>query len=272
MSSVTVVVTTLDDGSTVRDCLDGVLGGGASIGEVLVVDRGSSDGTADIVRRVGPPVRLLARPGLRSSEAVAVGVEEARGDVLALVPSRALVAEGAIDACASKAAGNEGGPAAVDLRPVGTTAFGRAAAAIVCSGVPRVEAWSRRGTAAPPTESGAPPTESGTQAVRPSYYLIADTPTRLAAEAFRPQAGLRSAAGAALIVTAAGMALFGRGWLRAALPLGHAALSGARAVRAGRDPGVAPHRAFMAAEVWDWASGAGWLVAGARRLRRTRTR
>ena len=63
------------------------------------------------------------------------------------------------------------------------------------------------------------------------------------------------------------MAVFGRGWLRAAVPAVHAAATVVRAVRAGSDPGVAPHRAFLAAEVWDWSAGVGRLSAAVRRLR-----
>ena len=193
-------------------------------------------------------------------EAVAAGIAEARGDVLALVPGRALMGAGAIEACAAEAAAGGGdGPATVELRPVGTTAFGRAAAAVVGRQVPRVEAWPRRG--------GAAATPSPSQSVRPSYYLVADGPADLAADAFRSRAGWRSTAGAALVVSSVGMAVFGRGWLRAAVPAVHAAATVVRAVRAGSDPGVAPHRAFLAAEVWDWSAGVGRLSAAVRRLR-----
>jgi hypothetical protein len=260
VSSVSVVITTQDDRLSVRDCLDRVLASAApgTVSEVLVVDRGSVDGTADIVRRVGGPVRLIERRGAGVPEAVAVGIAEARGDVLALVPGRALMGAGAIEACAADAAGGGGGPATVELRPVGTTAFGRAAAAVVGRHVPRVEAWPRR---------GGTTTVPHPQAARPSYYLLADSPAELAADAFRSRSGRRSTASAALVVSSVGMAVFGRGWLRGAVPALHAAATAVRAVRAGRDPGVAPHRAFLAAEVWDWSSGVGRLADVARRLR-----
>jgi hypothetical protein len=276
VSSVSVVITTQDDRLSVRDCLDRVLLSAEPgsvpavlvVAEVLVVDRGSVDGTADIVRRVGGPVRLIERPGDGLPEAVAAGIAEARGDVLALVPGRALLGVGALEACAAEATAGGDGPATVELRPVGTTAFGRAAAAVVGRQVPRVEAWPRR--EGQPSEPQPAP-----HSVRPSYYLLADRPTGLAADAFRSRADWRSTASAALVVSSVGLGLFGRGWLRAAVPASHAAATVVRALRAGRDPGVAPHRAFVAAEIWDWSSGVGRLTVGvgrlaaaARRLRR----
>jgi glycosyltransferase involved in cell wall biosynthesis len=51
--------------------------------EVIVVDDGSSDGTADIVRAAGPLVRLVQTHGVGSGEARNLGVREAQGDVIA---------------------------------------------------------------------------------------------------------------------------------------------------------------------------------------------
>jgi hypothetical protein len=259
LSTISVVITTLNDRTTVRDCLDRVLGGDAAVAEVLVVDRGSIDGTLDIVRRSGAPVRLIERPSSCPSEALAVGVAEARGEIVAVVPSRAIVGKGALVLGARAAEVSEGGSATVDLDPVGTTAFGRAAAAVVGHDVPGMEVRSR--------SSGSQRGTSEPKTVRGSSYLVADAPFRLATDAFCARAGWKAPAKGAMVGAAVGMALFGRGWLRAAVPLGHAAVTAARALRAGRDPGVAPHRAFLAAEVWDWSTGTGWWVAGARRLR-----
>lgn len=263
MGSISVVITTLDDRLTMRDCLDGVLGGGTSVSEVLVVDRGSVDGTVEIIRRAGAPVRLIERPGWSVTDAISDGVAEAKGDVLAVVPSRAIMAAGAIEASARAAAlttpaaltaaARSGRSATVDLRPVGTTAFGRAAAAIVGGDTPSVEVRGLTDWRAPEPSNATP--------VGPSSYLVADTMARLAVEAFGARTGWRRAAAGALVGSAVGMALFGRGWVRVAIPLGHAAASAVRAWRAGREPGVAPHRAFLAAEIWDWGTGAGRLVA-----------
>ena len=131
------------------------------------------------------------------------------------------------------------------MRPVGTTAFGRAAAAIAGGDVPAI------------TVLGA----TGPAPARPSWYFVADTAAGLACDAFRRPAPARGA----LVGVAVGLAVLGRGWVRVAVPLGHAAVTAVRAVRAGGDPGVAPHRAFLAGVIRDWAGGAGWWAARRKR-------
>jgi hypothetical protein len=210
--------------------------------EVLVVDRGSSDGTADITRRVGGLVRLIERPRASVAEAVAAGTAEAVGEIVAVVPDRARIGKGALDAGLD-----------VDLRPVGTTAFGRAAAAIIGIDVPSI------------TVARSPGSEPAHRPAQRSWYLVADSPMRLACECFGPRVAPRATARGMPVGVTVGAALFGRGWLRVALPLGHAGAAAARALRAGRDPGVAPHRAFLAAEIRDWAGGAAWWVARVKR-------
>ena len=230
---ISVVIATLNARPTVRDCIDSVLAAGAPVGEVLVVDRGSTDGTQEIARRFGPPVKVLERPGAGESDAVEAGLAGAGYPVVAVVPSRSVVADGALRA------------GKVPLRPVGTTAFGRAVAAMAGREVPTI------------TVTGA----TGPVPARPSWYFVAGTAAALAGDAFRrplPASG-------AFVGVALALAVFGRGWLRVALPLGHAGVTAARAVRAGNDPGVAPHRAFVAGEIKDWAGGAGWWAARRKR-------
>ena len=227
--SVSVVITTLNASTTVRDCIDSVLAAGTALRDVLIVDRGSTDGTQEIARRVGPPVKVLERPGAAERDAVEAGLAEAGDSMVAVIPSRSVVAKGALRA------------GEVRLRPVGTTAFGRAAAAMGGGEVPTL------------TMTGA----TGPAPVRPSWYFVAGTAADLAGEAFRRPAPAQGA----LVGAAIGLAVLGRGWLRVALPLGHATVIAGRAVRAGNDPGVAPHRAFLAGEIRDWAGGAGWWAA-----------
>ena len=174
------------------------------------------------------------------------------GDVVAFVPSRAVLRAGLVEEAAAT-----GQPTTIPLRPVGATAFGRAAAAVVGSGVFRMDTSDHHGRRV--ASAGATAEGSGARPRRPSSYVVADRPAGLAGEAFGARSDRRSAAGAVLIVAAASLARFGRGWPRAAIPVGHAAVSAVRAVGAGRDAGVAPHRAFLAAEVWDWSAGAGRL-------------
>ncbi|MDH3705370.1 MAG: hypothetical protein OES57_04850, partial [Acidimicrobiia bacterium] len=56
----------------------------------------------------------------------------------------------------------------------------------------------------------------------------------------------------------------GRGPLRLAVPAAHAAFCVVAAAQAGRDPGVAPHRAFAAFEIMHWSYGVGTLAGIAR--------
>ena len=234
VTSVSVVIATLNARMTIRDCIDSAVAGTESLREVLVVDRGSVDGTAEIARRVGGPVRVIERPGAGAGEAVETGTAEAAGEIVAVVPSRAVVGRGVLDAGVD-----------VNLFPVGTTAFGRAAAAVIGPDVPSI------------TVSGHTGTESAPRPPHRSWYFVAGSAAGLARDAFHRPAP----APGALVGAAMAMAVFGRGWLRVALPLGHAAVTAVRAVRAGADPGVAPHRAFLAGEIWDWGAGAGWWAA-----------
>ena len=76
--------------------------------------------------------------------------------------------------------------------------------------------------------------------------------------------------GPALFVgVAVGAALFGRRWQRLAAPVAHAAVVAAGAVAMGRQPGVAPHRAWLALETCHWSYGVGFW-SGLARLARGR--
>jgi dolichol-phosphate mannosyltransferase len=64
---VTVVVAALDEAHRIQPCLDGLLAQGSVVREILVVDSGSTDGTADLVRAAAardPRVTLLRDPPL----------------------------------------------------------------------------------------------------------------------------------------------------------------------------------------------------------------
>jgi glycosyltransferase involved in cell wall biosynthesis len=61
--------------------------------EVLVVDDGSTDGTAAVARSFAAPVRCIAQPALGVAAALNRGVEEARGDRLAFLDADDLWAD-----------------------------------------------------------------------------------------------------------------------------------------------------------------------------------
>jgi glycosyltransferase involved in cell wall biosynthesis len=75
----------------------------------------------------------------------------------------------------------------------------------------------------------------------------------------------RPLAPAGLVAAAAAGALLLRGPVRLLVPAGHAAACGVVALRLGRAPGVAPHRAFLALEACHWSYGLGFW-SGVRRI------
>ncbi|MHB8620301.1 MAG: glycosyltransferase, partial [Chloroflexota bacterium] len=81
---VSVVVTVLNEEGTVGPLLESLLGQDRPPDEVVVVDGGSTDGTAAVVRRYGPPVRLVDLPGCNISAGRNRGIREARNEVVAV--------------------------------------------------------------------------------------------------------------------------------------------------------------------------------------------
>ncbi|HEV7992699.1 MAG TPA: glycosyltransferase family 2 protein [Gemmatimonadaceae bacterium] len=85
---VSVVVATLDEAHRVRLCLDGLAAQGSVVREILVVDSGSADGTADLVRDAAtrdPRITLRRDPPLPAGWvgkvwALQHGLEHARGE------------------------------------------------------------------------------------------------------------------------------------------------------------------------------------------------
>jgi len=68
----------------------------------------------------------------------------------------------------------------------------------------------------------------------------------------------RPLAPAALVAAAVVGFVSQRGWRRLFVPGAHAAVLAAGAIQTGRQPGVAPHRAFAAAEICHWSYGVGF--------------
>jgi cellulose synthase/poly-beta-1,6-N-acetylglucosamine synthase-like glycosyltransferase len=101
--------------------------------EVLVVDGGSIDGTREIVAAVGAPVRLVENPRVTAAAALNIGLGEAKGEVIVRADAHTLYepdyVRRCVDVLEETGAANVGGA----MRPVGTTRFGRAVAAVTSS-------------------------------------------------------------------------------------------------------------------------------------------
>jgi glycosyltransferase involved in cell wall biosynthesis len=132
--TVSVILPTLNERGFITDCLESFLAQDyANLLEILVVDGGSTDGTRDLVERAGPPVRLVANPRVTAAAALNVGLAEAKGDVIVRADAHTIYDADYVRRCVEvleeTGADNVGGR----MRPVGTTNFGRAVAAITSS-------------------------------------------------------------------------------------------------------------------------------------------
>lgn len=132
--TVSVVLPTLNEQGYIRDCLDSLTAQDyPSLLEVLVVDGGSADATRHIVTSYGPPVRLVDNPRITAAAAMNIGIGEAKGDIVCRADAHTLYAADYIRRCVEvlqeTGAANVGGL----MRPVGTTNFGRAVAAVTSS-------------------------------------------------------------------------------------------------------------------------------------------
>jgi glycosyltransferase involved in cell wall biosynthesis len=240
--TLSVVLPVLDDQAFLQDCLDSLRRQSLPVDEIIVVDRGSTDASREIVDRQGNPVRSLALPDATVAAAVAAGMAEASGETVVSAVARARYHHTAIEQCLQGAAA---------LQAVGTTSFGRAVAAV--SGAADGE-WLECLTGGKPTATGA-----GTC----GWWYTPDTSVAWARRCFERGAGPGPAA---LVAASVFLAANGRPRRRATLPALHAVFLAVAALRAGADHGVAPHRAFLAAELAAWCGGAGWWAGRVHRL------
>src|SRR4051812_11282358 len=126
-SQVSVVLPTLNERAYITDCLESLLAQDyPAIAEVVVVDGGSTDGTRELVERVGAPVRLVDNPNVTAAAAMNVGIREAVCDLIVRADAHTLYAPDyvtrSVQALEDSGADWVGGP----MRAVGATSFGRA--------------------------------------------------------------------------------------------------------------------------------------------------
>lgn len=98
---VSVIIPAYNAADTITACLESVVHGAD---EVVVVDDGSTDGTADVVRKAFPEVIVLQQPNRGVSVARNAGMDAATGDYVAFVDADDRLFPDALPA-AAKAAG-----------------------------------------------------------------------------------------------------------------------------------------------------------------------
>lgn len=80
---ISVVVCTYNGSATIEDCMKGLMELTYPRFEVIVVNDGSTDHTADIIRKY--PVRLISTPNQGLSQARNRGIYESRGEIIAYI-------------------------------------------------------------------------------------------------------------------------------------------------------------------------------------------
>jgi GT2 family glycosyltransferase len=118
-----VVVPTHDTRELTLKCLDSLGAAGSDSVEIILVDDGSTDGTADAVRRRFPAVTILrSESGTGFTAAANRGLSAARGDLLLLLNSDTEVRAGALGPLRAAFDGQPrlGAGGAVLLNPDGT--------------------------------------------------------------------------------------------------------------------------------------------------------
>lgn len=87
MSEISVVIPTYNRADLIGDTLRAVMAQTVRPGEVIVVDDGSTDGTADVVASFGDPIRSIVIANSGDMVARNVGVRAARGELVAFCDS-----------------------------------------------------------------------------------------------------------------------------------------------------------------------------------------
>lgn len=96
--SVSVVIPTYNRARLVGDAITSVLQQGYPRLEIVVVDDGSTDDTADVVKAFGPAVRYVRQPNGGPARARNTGIAQATGELLAFLDSDDLYLPGKLHA------------------------------------------------------------------------------------------------------------------------------------------------------------------------------
>lgn len=97
LGTVSVVVPAYNEAANIAATVRSLAGSDYPRVEVIVVDDGSTDGTAEIVRRLRlPNVRVISQPNAGKPAALNRGIAMARGDILVLVDGDTVLAHDAV--------------------------------------------------------------------------------------------------------------------------------------------------------------------------------
>lgn len=132
--TVTIILPTLNERGYLRDCLESLARQDyPSIVQLLVVDGGSTDGTRHIAEAAPAPVELIENPRVTAAAAMNIGIAAAKGEIVVRADAHTTYAPDYVRRCVEvlldSGADNVGGL----MRPIGTTSFGRAVAAVTAS-------------------------------------------------------------------------------------------------------------------------------------------
>jgi hypothetical protein len=116
---ISVIVPTFNRASYIEQCLDSLLAQTVPALEILVVDDGSQDDTAQRVARYGSRVTYIHKPNGGKPSAVNLGLQRARG--------REKGAPSSTSSSSSSSSGNARGPAGPGQAVPGSGAWGAAA-------------------------------------------------------------------------------------------------------------------------------------------------
>ena len=93
MTTVGAAIPVCNGAAYLGDTLRSVLGQSVSLADVVIVDDGSSDGSAAVASAFGPPVHVIRQPHLGVGPARSRAVETVRGDVIVLLDADDLLTE-----------------------------------------------------------------------------------------------------------------------------------------------------------------------------------